>query len=98
MTLAVVILGVLSLLLTASLIFRESEHAKHILERERAWDLERGALLTRIQHPEVYIPAPVEMTTEDREKIELAEKELADDEIDLIGTVVDGPQEESLNG
>jgi len=51
-----VALSVLCVLLLAALVHRERAHSKHIEDRERTWDLERGALLTRIQHPEVIIP------------------------------------------
>lgn len=55
--------------------------------RERAWALERAALITRIQHPEVYTPpaAPFEKEKQDIEVIEAPT-----DEIDLVGEVVGG--------
>lgn len=54
--------------------------------REKAWALERAALLTRIQHPEVFQPPAVEVPRET--PAEILEPET--DEIDLVGTVVDG--------
>ena len=51
-----VALSVLCVLLLAALVYRESQHSRHIFDREKGWDLERGTLLTRVQHPEVIIP------------------------------------------
>lgn len=77
-------------LLVVALVYRESQHSKHIAQREKTWDLERGSLLTRIQHPEVIaIPRPVEINEE--ELVPGHDDEVEErDEIDLIGTVVDG--------
>lgn len=83
-----------------ALVHREDRHSKHLAEREKTWDLERGALLSRIQHPEVYVPPTLqqpELTQEDQEKLVLAEKELAEDESDLVGVVMDG-NPENLDG
>lgn len=58
-------------------------------QRERAWALERAALINRIQRPDVYTPPAVEWQPE----AESATAELtneADDEIDRVGTVVGG--------
>lgn len=50
--------------------------------REKEWALERSALLTRIQHPEIIIGQAQERPTPD-EELMTAEP----DEIDLVGTI-----------
>lgn len=85
-------LAIICGLLLAALLWRESRHSLHLAEREKTWDLERGALLSRIQHPEV-IPVPETLTAG---AVELGEHR-EEDEIELVGTVQDGI-EESLNG
>lgn len=80
---------VLCALLVGALLWREQQHGRHIVERERTWDLERGSLLTRIQHPEVIpVPRPVEVNGEELVP-DHGDPEPQDD-IDLVGTVVDG--------
>lgn len=80
-------LAIISGLLVLALVYRETQHSKHVADREKTWDLERGSLLTRIQHPEVVmIPRPIDV---DGEKLVADDIEKTDD-IDLVGTVVDG--------
>lgn len=74
-------------LLVVAFVYRENQHSRHVADREKTWDLERGSLLTRIQHPEVVmIPRPIDV---DGEKLVPDDIEKTDD-IDLVGTVVDG--------
>ena len=54
-------------------------------EKEREWVRERQLLLSRIQHPEVYVQH-LEPGTPEAEAATRAEPE--EDEIDLIGTIV----------
>lgn len=81
-----IVLGIIVVVLLAAFLFRESQHAKHLSERERTWDIERGALLTRIQHPEVVPPPQAATETAGAVQVPPAEE----DEIDLIGAVMDG--------
>lgn len=80
-------------LLVVALVYREAQHSKHVAGREKTWDLERGSLLTRIQHPEVIaIPRPVEI---DGEQLVPGFEDVVppQDDIDLVGTVVDGSED-----
>lgn len=56
--------------------------------REKEWALERGALLTRIQHPE-FVVAPAEEVRPDEEHFTSEP-----DDIDLVGTIQNGDQPE----
>jgi len=93
MTVAVIAISVVCLLLVTALVHRETQHSRHVAERERSWDLERGALLTRIQHPEiVHLPRPVEIDGE--QLVPGFDEEIKPkDDIDLVGTVVDGGED-----
>lgn len=66
--------------LIAALVYALRQNA----EKERDWTRERQLLLTRIQHPEIVIPTDEEAVVSDEE---IRNPEL-DDEIDLVGTVV----------
>lgn len=69
--------------LVAALAYQQRLHVRQNTEREKEWALERGALLTRIQHPEVIVSQ--ERVVPDEEFL-TAEP----DEIDLVGSVVTG--------
>jgi len=73
------------LALIAVLAYQQRLHARHIAEREKEWALERGALLQRIQHPEVIVSQAPEREVPDEEFL-TAEP----DEIDLVGSVQTG--------
>ena len=66
------------------MLYQQREHTKETAVREKEWALERGALLSRIQHPEVYYAQPT------RDEIYEGIASETEDEIDLIGTVVSG--------
>lgn len=69
-------------LLLGALAYREHQHHAHLLEREKAWDLERTNLINRIHRPDAM---PISRPTE---AVDIADiREIEDDEIDLVGTV-----------
>lgn len=69
--------------LVAALVYQQHLHTRQTSERDKEWALERGTLLTRIQHPEVIVSQAQERVVPDEEFL-TAEP----DEIDLVGSVV----------
>ncbi len=67
------------------LVLRERDHEQRLIEREKTWDLERGALITRIQHPEIVVAPPEEVRPD--EDFLTADPP---DDLDLVGTVQNG--------
>lgn len=63
--------------------WRERQYGKLDTEKEQAWRLERGALLTRVQHPEIIVGQAEERVIPDEEL-----RALEADESDLVGTIV----------
>ena len=75
-------IAIVCLLLIGALLYREKQHATHLLEREKAWDIERTNLLNRIQRPDAMpLPLRPDPVADD----DLREQEV--DEIDLVGTI-----------
>lgn len=56
----------IAVLYAAALLYQQHVYSKRTSEREKEWALERGALLQRIQAPEI---AVVEHAREDREPV-----------------------------
>lgn len=82
-------LAIISGLLVLALVYREAQHSQHSARREASWDLERGALLTRILHPEV-IPVPQRPMPAPGDEEEQSPEA---DEIDLVGAIMDNSVE-----
>lgn len=83
----IVALAVICLALVGLLGYQQYLHARQTDQREKEWALERGALLNRIQHPEIVpalISAPDEQLADDDSGFYTAHL----DDIDLVGTVV----------
>lgn len=80
-------LAVICVLLVGLIVYEKRQNAV----REREWSLERGVLLTRIQHPEIVqvgVPDSEDLARQGTEEAE-RKKEEADD-IDLVGTIQEG--------
>lgn len=73
------------LALVVTLAYQQRLHVRQNALRDKEWALERGALLTRIQHPEVIVSQAREIEVPDEEFL-TAEP----DEIDLVGKVQTG--------
>lgn len=75
--------------LIGALVYEKRTNSRQTTAREREWALERGALLTRIQHPE-FVVGPPEQVIPDEEHFTSEP-----DDIDLVGTIQahDGPDD-----
>lgn len=79
----------LALIAIAALLYQQRQHNKATATREKAWDLERAGLLTRIQHPEIVVGEAQPVLIPDDQL-----RDAEDDEIDLVGTVQVGNGED----
>jgi hypothetical protein len=84
-TLVCIILALVILALLVDRFALQRQHNKQTLARERTWDLERGALLTRIQHPEFVVATESAPVIPDEEYLTSEP-----DDIDLVGTISTG--------
>ena len=76
-------LAVIAVLSLAALAYEKHQNA----EREKEWALERGALLQRIQHPEIIVGQAQEQVIPDE-----VLRDIEADESDLVGEIVIGSE------
>jgi hypothetical protein len=76
-------LAIIAALSIAALVYEKRQNTT----REKEWALERGALLTRIQHPEFVVAAPEQPVTPDEDFLTSEP-----DDIDLVGTISTGSE------
>lgn len=81
--------AILTALAIVALLYQQHQHSKQTQVREKAWELERTGLITRIQHPEFVIAPHEEQVVPDEQL-----RDLVMDEIDLVGTVQYGSGDE----
>jgi hypothetical protein len=74
-------LAIIAALAIAALVYEKRQNSID----KKEWALERGALLTRIQHPEFVVAAPEQPVTPDEELLTSEP-----DDIDLVGTISTG--------
>jgi hypothetical protein len=79
--------AVLIALLIGTVLFREHDHDLSRLEADKAYRLERSELLTRIQHPQVYVAPAADRPAPPAPNSDL-------DEYERVGTITFGEPED----